>query len=194
MLWDDFVNSEWHDWRGSGRCEDRLDQQKWLQWFMQQDQITATRLPNKKELNELKELRSFLLDLIRHITSGGTLAANHIEILNRWMGKAPIYRQLTQPAEQTVHLSYFPANANWTQVMAEISASFASTLENGELSRIRICDNPDCLWVYYDDTRNRSKRYCDDKMCGNLMKVRRFRAKKKLSAPPSTDSIPAVEE
>ncbi|WP_141639042.1 CGNR zinc finger domain-containing protein, partial [Paenibacillus riograndensis] len=39
--------------------------------------------------------------------------------------------------------------------------------------------NPDCLWVYYDDTRNRSKRYCDDKMCGNLMKVRRFRARKK---------------
>ncbi|MCJ8013118.1 CGNR zinc finger domain-containing protein [Paenibacillus sp. KQZ6P-2] len=195
MLWDDFVNSEWHDWRGSGRCEDRLDQEKWLQWFMQQDQITATRLPSKKELNELKELRSFLFDLIRHITSGGNLAANHIETLNRWMGKAPVYRQLTQAAaEQSVNLSYFPANANWTQVMAEISASFASTLGNGELSRIRICDNPDCLWVYYDDTRNRSKRYCDDKMCGNLMKVRRFRAKKKLSTPPSTDSMPAVEE
>jgi predicted RNA-binding Zn ribbon-like protein len=43
-------------------------------------------------------------------------------------------------------------------------------------------ENADCLWVYYDDTRNRSKRYCDDKACGNLMKVRRFRARKKAEA------------
>jgi len=33
-----------------------------------------------------------------------------------------------------------------------------------------------------DDTRNRSKRYCDDKLCGNLTKVRRFRARKKAEA------------
>jgi predicted RNA-binding Zn ribbon-like protein len=66
--------------------------------------------------------------------------------------------------------------------MAEIAASFARTLADGEKSRLRICDNPDCLWVYYDDTRNRSKRYCDDKMCGNLLKVRRFRARQKGSS------------
>ncbi|WP_136603779.1 CGNR zinc finger domain-containing protein [Paenibacillus dokdonensis] len=180
MLWDDFVNSEWHDWRGSGRSEDRLDQEEWLRWFMQQDRITATDLPGDREMNELKELRSFLLALIRHITSGEAVTANHIDHLNLWMGKSPVIRKLST-SEHGIHISYIPANTNWTQVMAEISASFASTLEKGELSRIRICDNPDCLWVYYDDTRNRSKRYCDDKMCGNLMKVRRFRAKKKLS-------------
>ncbi|MNW66741.1 CGNR zinc finger [compost metagenome] len=63
--------------------------------------------------------------------------------------------------------------------MAEIASSFAAALVEKETSRFRICENPDCLWVYYDDTRNRSKRYCDDKLCGNLMKVRRFRARKK---------------
>ncbi|MDT3426149.1 putative RNA-binding Zn ribbon-like protein [Paenibacillus forsythiae] len=52
-------------------------------------------------------------------------------------------------------------------------------VEGKKPSRFRICDNPDCRWAYYDDTRNRSKRYCDDKACGNLMKVRRFRARKK---------------
>ncbi|MWV44438.1 hypothetical protein GRF59_12460 [Paenibacillus sp. HJL G12] len=194
MLWDDFVNSEWHDWRGSGRSEDRLGQEKWLHWFMQQEQVTAPDLPSQKELDELRELRSFLLDLIRHIASGEAVTSYQVDILNEWMAKAPVYRKLSQSADQAIHLSYFPENANWTQVMAEISASFASTLEKGDLSRIRICDNPDCLWVYYDDTRNRSKRYCDDKMCGNLMKVRRFRAKKKLSSSPSNSSMPKAEE
>ncbi|MNI89783.1 CGNR zinc finger [compost metagenome] len=68
---------------------------------------------------------------------------------------------------------------DWTQVMAEVAASLAKTLIDGEIGRIRVCDNPDCRWVFYDDTRNRTKKYCEDKTCGNLMKVRRFRARKK---------------
>ncbi|MDR0269882.1 CGNR zinc finger domain-containing protein [Paenibacillus sp.] len=187
MLWDDFVNSHWHDWRGSGRSEDHLEQEKWLLQFMRQGGISASNLPDKQELTELKRLRAFLLDMICHIAAGEAITEQHIRMLNSWMGQAPVYRKLTRNADQTVNLEYIPANANWTQSMAEIAASFASVLDKGETSRIRICDNPDCLWVYYDDTRNRSKRYCDDKMCGNLMKVRRFRAKKKLSAHVSTD-------
>lgn len=194
MLWDDLVNSHWHDWRGSGREEDRLEQEKWLRRFMQEDGITAANLPDKKELGELKKLRAFLLELIRQIVAGEGLTDLQIAMLNGWMEKEPVYRKVTRSADQTVSLAYIPANANWTQSMAEIAASFASVLEKGETSRIRICGNPDCLWVYYDDTRNRSKRYCDDKMCGNLMKVRRFRAKKKLSALTSADADQTAKE
>ncbi|WP_339322216.1 CGNR zinc finger domain-containing protein [Paenibacillus sp. FSL W8-0194] len=183
MLWDDFVNSHWHDWRGSGREEDRLEKETWLRRFMQENGITAATLPDPAELRELKKLRAFLRELIGRIVAGESMTDDQIGMLNDWMEKAPVYRKLTRAADEAVSLAYLPANADWTQSMAEIAASFASVLANGETSRIRICDNPDCLWVYYDDTRNRSKRYCDDKMCGNLMKVRRFRAKKKLSAP-----------
>ncbi len=62
--------------------------------------------------------------------------------------------------------------------MAEIVSDFVHTVLDRDIHRIRICDNPDCRWVFYDDTRSRTKRYCEDKTCGNLMKVRRFRAKK----------------
>ncbi|URJ62468.3 CGNR zinc finger domain-containing protein [Paenibacillus polymyxa] len=65
------------------------------------------------------------------------------------------------------------------KVVAEVVADFAQAFVSSGGSRIRICDNTDCRWVFYDDTRNRSKRFCDDKMCGNLMKVRRFRERKK---------------
>lgn len=182
MLWDDFINSMWHDRRGSGRSEDRLEQEKWLTWFMRQDRVCAEAFPTEEERNEMRRLRHFLLDTVRHIVSGHEPDAGHIEQLNQWMNAGPVYRRLVMTEEHGPQLQEIPLNANWTQVMAEISASFASTLACGELSRIRICGNPDCLWVYYDDTRNRSKRYCDDKMCGNLMKVRRFRAKKKQEA------------
>jgi predicted RNA-binding Zn ribbon-like protein len=63
--------------------------------------------------------------------------------------------------------------------MAEIAASFAHTLAEGDTKRIRICENRDCRWVFYDTTRNYSKRYCDEKACGNLMKVRKFRERQR---------------
>lgn len=56
-----------------------------------------------------------------------------------------------------------------------MAAAYADMLAAGGAERLRVCDNPDCKWIYYDETKNRSKRYCDDKACGNLLKVRRFR-------------------
>ncbi len=101
--------------------------------------------------------------------------------LNAAMSGGLITRQLAGEGSE-LHLSMVPAKQEWTQVMAEVAADFAGTVIEGETVRIRFCENSDCRWVFYDDTRNRTKRYCDDKMCGNLMKVRRFRAKKKAEA------------
>ncbi|TMC65135.1 MAG: CGNR zinc finger domain-containing protein [Chloroflexota bacterium] len=38
------------------------------------------------------------------------------------------------------------------------------------------CENPDCRWVYYDESANQNRRWCEDS-CANLMRVRRFRAR-----------------
>jgi len=48
---------------------------------------------------------------------------------------------------------------------------------NDELSRVRECANQECHWLFVDRSRNRSRRWCDMAICGNVMKVRRFRQK-----------------
>ncbi len=63
--------------------------------------------------------------------------------------------------------------------MAAIAASFASVLVRGDRARVKICANPDCGWVLYDESRNRTRRWCDVKECGNLIKVRLFRARRR---------------
>lgn len=187
MLWDDFINSEWHDWRGSGRSEDRLAREDWLTDFMNQYQLQVSLPLTPDELGQLRELRSFLLTCVQHIVAGESPSPMEIEQLNRWMAAGPVIRHLEIDEDQNLALSYILQNPGLQAAAAEIAGSFAQAIEQGELSRFRICTNPDCLWVYYDDTRNRSKRYCDDKMCGNLMKVRRFRAKKKQQSSDSED-------
>ncbi|MEI0738680.1 ABATE domain-containing protein [Paenibacillus sp. JTLBN-2024] len=105
MLWDDFVNSHWHDWRGSGRKEDRLEKETWLRRFMQENGITAASLPDPAELRELKKLRAFLRELIGRIVAGENMTDDQIGMLNDWMEKAPVYRKLTRAADEAVSSS-----------------------------------------------------------------------------------------
>ncbi len=44
-----------------------------------------------------------------------------------------------------------------------------------ELAHVRKCAAPDCGWLFVDTTRNRSRRWCAMRVCGNRDKVRRYR-------------------
>lgn len=46
------------------------------------------------------------------------------------------------------------------------------------LDRIRECSSDNCTWLFLDDTKNRSRRWCDMKTCGNAHKVNRYRSRK----------------
>jgi predicted RNA-binding Zn ribbon-like protein len=44
-------------------------------------------------------------------------------------------------------------------------------------SRVRLCDSHDCGWLFLDESRNRSRRWCSMDGCGNVEKARRFRSR-----------------
>ncbi len=46
-----------------------------------------------------------------------------------------------------------------------------------ELKRVRVCEataDDRCSWLFLDETRNRTRRWCSMKDCGNRAKARRF--------------------
>lgn len=58
-----------------------------------------------------------------------------------------------------------------------IVESAVHLLTSEKLSRLRRCGNATCFWLFLDQTRNRSRRWCEMASCGNLLKVRRHREK-----------------
>ena len=195
MLWDDFLNSEYHDWRGSGKSEDRLDRPGWLAQWLRDNGLPDPGVPSAGEMEALKQLRAHMLHIVRQLVTQQSVGRSELDAVNLALAGGPSIRQLVL-RDGRFQMDALPVRIDWSGIRAEIAASFAKMLAEGEPARLRICDNPDCLWVYYDETRNRSKRYCDDKICGNLMKVRRFRAKRKAaeaaasqgSAGPAADN------
>jgi predicted RNA-binding Zn ribbon-like protein len=59
-------------------------------------------------------------------------------------------------------------------------------MSTGDPTRIKICANSDCGWVIYDQSRNRTRRWCDKTECGNVIKVRRHRQRKRAAKDRST--------
>ena len=54
-----------------------------------------------------------------------------------------------------------------------IAQSATELLTSSQLSTVRMCEAPDCAWLFLDQSRNRSRRWCDMKVCGNRQKARR---------------------
>ena len=50
-------------------------------------------------------------------------------------------------------------------------------LTREDLSRLRVCAAGDCDWLFFDESRNRSRKWCDMNTCGNRAKVARYRGR-----------------
>ena len=61
-------------------------------------------------------------------------------------------------------------------------ASAISLLASHRLAQLRRCGNSTCYWLFIDETRNHSRRWCEMASCGNLVKVRRHRERMRVAA------------
>jgi predicted RNA-binding Zn ribbon-like protein len=51
--------------------------------------------------------------------------------------------------------------------------------ENGTWRRLRVCANDECQWAFYDRSRNQQGHWCDMATCGNRLKNRDLRARRR---------------
>ena len=64
-------------------------------------------------------------------------------------------------------------------MLGPIASSAADLLTSDEVPLVRECANDECSWLFVDRSRNHSRQWCDMKSCGNVVKVRRYRARKR---------------
>jgi predicted RNA-binding Zn ribbon-like protein len=73
------------------------------------------------------------------------------------------------------------------RVLWPVAKSAVDLLTSRDLARVRLCSGDECGWMFLDTSRNRSRRWCDMRDCGNLAKVRRFR-ERQARAPKGRES------
>ena len=200
----DFVNSLWYD--GSGNADDRLTRPEFLPAFVDKwlsggeacatgdadarcEPLGLRAAPSTRhadleadDLGLLRRLRDVLRDVVETIAAGGPLPPALVERLDRFLEGDRIWYRLSGDSNGvSLHVLADPNDA--PAIASAVALSAAEFLARGDLTRLKQCDNDGCRWVFYDTTKNDSRRWCDSRQCGNVDKVRRYRARHSGPAP-----------
>jgi predicted RNA-binding Zn ribbon-like protein len=172
--WVDLVNSE--EWDGFGKLTDHLGNPRWLLAFLKHWKLYP--LPSKDvPRDKLVQLRVLLRRTAEKLAAGGSLSARELSSLNQALN-VPVWQRLVQD-QNGFRAETVPVRSDWDWVIARIAATLGEMLANREVERIKVCANSDCRWVFHDPTKARTKRWCNDRTCGNRARVRRARAAQK---------------
>ena len=165
----ELVNSEW--WRGRpGGLVDKLDDEHWLRAYALDAGLGDLGDPSTRDRRRLRELRSALRALVQEPPA----TTDGLDALDAYVRTAPVRRRV---AGGTIALE--PVTRDWSWALAEIAASFVELLSHGEPDRVKVCANHECQWSFYDESKNRSRRWCGAASCGTADKVRRFRERQR---------------
>jgi len=71
-----------------------------------------------------------------------------------------------------------PRASGYPGMLAQLLVPAAYASLDGSWKRLKACDADDCLEAFYDQSRNRSGRWCTMADCGNRSKVRAYRSRR----------------
>jgi hypothetical protein len=64
----------------------------------------------------------------------------------------------------------------------KLASAALDLLTSEEIDKLTACSNPECRWLFLDGSKNRGRRWCDMKLCGNRIKARRYRSRQRAAA------------
>jgi len=149
-----------------------------LESFVQRHEVSEVGALSRTDLVAVQRLR----DRIRPVfTATDDEAA--ARLVNRLVAESPVTPRLTDHDGYAWHMHYFSPGATLAEHLAvDCGMALAQVLAVGERERLRTCDAPDCHQVLVDLSRNRSKRYCDARTCGNRMHVAAYRERRRAES------------
>lgn len=141
------------------------------------------------EVSEVGVLTEFDLSAVRRIRGrfASVFAApdahSAAKLINELIAAAGTTPRLTNHDGYDWHVHYFAPGASVTDhLAADCGMALAFFVVAGEQERLRRCEAPDCRHAFVDLSRNRSRRYCDSRTCGNRLHVAAYRARRKEAA------------
>ena len=119
-----------------------------------------------------RELRDAIYRLFSAVAAGREPPADGLERLNAILPEALAGARVERRGVGFEWAWADPAD-RLESPLRPIARSAADLLTSERLGRIRECDGRTCTWLFLDQSRNRSRRWCSMETCGNRAKVRR---------------------
>jgi predicted RNA-binding Zn ribbon-like protein len=169
------------------RRKEHLEDYADLLSFAVQDKLissqSADRLRQHAARSKAEALRSFRKAIILREAINGVFAAiaqekspspDDLQVVGDYAVEAARHRKLVSGNGRAYRWEWqTDAKNSFDQILWPVAQAAADLLTTAELKTVRWCEASDCEWLFLDNSRNRSRRWCDMKSCGNRAKARR---------------------
>lgn len=130
-------------------------------------------------LRKARELRDAVYNIFRAIGTQRAPATTDLDIVNKYWKSASIHRAVAHVGGKFHRAWVMDEGDELERPLWPVAASAEELLTGGELTLVRECGSEKCSWLFLDHSRNKSRRWCDMKTCGNRAKAKRHYEKSK---------------
>lgn len=138
--------------------------------------LKAEEKPSEAEdvLKQTIEMREVMYRIFKSISKETSPHPPDLERFNELVGH---FYQTLQVIHEKDHftLKFKHTEKNLDMMLPLILQSAVDLLvSKNDLERVKQCEGDSCGWLFFDTSRNRSRRWCSMADCGNRAKARRF--------------------
>jgi predicted RNA-binding Zn ribbon-like protein len=124
-------------------------------------------------------LRETVYRIFHAVASGNTPADGDLSELNRALKETPARSALQRIGGAFGWRIEGKPRATASALLAPVLWSAGDLLAGPQLTRVRECANSKCLWLFLDESKNGTRRWCSMSACGNRAKAHRHYARLK---------------
>lgn len=123
-------------------------------------------------LDRAVALRHGVHRLFARLAAGRSIEAGDLDLLDREWRQARGRLRLVRRGSR-FSARFPPGSSALDRPLWTLADDSARLLLSEDLDRVKLCDGPGCTHLFFDTSRNRSRRWCEMAICGNRMKARR---------------------
>jgi predicted RNA-binding Zn ribbon-like protein len=176
----DLINTRWTDHVGGGAVHDRLPLPVWRRGFIKHWKLHVENPDDPHAVRRLLRLRTLLRQAMELYIDRGRLTPTMRSALEGEINRAPLLLRIRESGGKD-GLLLERAGRDWDIVTAEIATSALRLISEGHV--VKVCANPNCTWMFVDESRASSRRWCEVSICGSLINVRRHRGSAQPTKP-----------
>jgi predicted RNA-binding Zn ribbon-like protein len=160
---------------GLDRLADLSDARPWL---IDNDLLAPTADLTIADLDFVRGVREALRALLVHNAGGPPPTAPALAPLRQVAAAGTARADFGEAGE--VRLSATGDSVRERLVALLLVIHYAQ--RDGSWARLKACANDECQWAFYDRSRNHGGTWCEMAACGNKLKNREFRARRRQAA------------
>jgi predicted RNA-binding Zn ribbon-like protein len=166
-------------WRGSATPTEELNSpDDLLRWAEKNERLPRSLIERSDHavglFDAALELRETIHRCFAATVDGRAPDETDLVTLNAALAEAPP-RQRVRPEGWDIGAPEPSADA----LLAPVLWSAADLLAGMQLRRVRRCANPQCGWLFLDNSKSGNRRWCSMSACGNRAKVQRHYLRQK---------------